>query len=107
MADYDPLWGCTGFEWDEHNAEKNWLKHRVSPEECEEVFFNLPLVVAEVTGHSAQESRYYCLGQTGYGRLLFMVFTVRGDSIRIISARDMSRKERNVYLSHEEKEENT
>jgi len=107
MADYDFLRECTGFEWDKHNAEKNWLKHRVSPEECEEVFFNRPLVVAEDTSHSEQERRYYCLGQTGYGRLLFMVFTVRGDLIRIISARDMSRKERNVYLSHEKKKEDT
>jgi len=107
MADFDLLWGCTGFEWDTHNAEKNWRKHRVSPEECEEVFFNRPLVVAEDTGRSGQEPRYYCLGQTGYGRFLFMVFTVRGDLIRIISARDMSRKERNVYLSHEEEKEDT
>jgi len=107
MADNDFLSGCTGFEWDEHNAEKNWLKHQVSPEECEEVFFNRPLVVAEDTGHSEKENRYYCLGQTNYGRLLFMVFTIRGDLIRIISARDMNRKERNVYLSHEEKEEDT
>ncbi len=105
MAHYDLLWGCTGFEWDEHNAEKNWLKHHVSPEECEEVFFNLPLIVAEDTGHSEQECRYYCLGQTSRSRFLFIVFTVRGNLIRIISARDMSRKERNVYLSHEEEED--
>jgi uncharacterized DUF497 family protein len=107
MADFDLLSCCTRFEWDEHNAEKNWLTHQVSPEECEEVFFNRPLVVAEDTGHSEKESRYYCIGQSNYGRLLFIVFTIRGELIRGISARGMSRKERNVYLSHEEKEENT
>jgi uncharacterized DUF497 family protein len=107
MADYDVLRDCTGFEWDKHNAEKNWLKHQVLPEECEGVFFNRPLVVAEDADHSEQESRYYCLGQTNQARFLFMVFTVRENLIRIISARDMSRKERNVYLSHEETEENT
>lgn len=98
----EPLTGCTGFEWDQDNAEKNWRKHRVLPEECEQVFFNRPLVVTEDTGHSENESRYYSLGQSDTSRLLFVVFTVRGELIRVISARDMSRKERAVYLSYEE-----
>lgn len=106
MAD-DLLADCAGFEWDEHNTDKNWRKHRVSPEECEEVFFNRPLVVRGDTEQSKREPRYYSLGQTDSGRLLFVVFTVRGHLVRVISARDMSRKERAVYLSHEEKEENT
>ncbi len=96
---------CTGFEWDRHNAEKNWQKHRVTPSECEQIFFNRPLVVADDVKHSKKENRFYALGHTDAGRLLFVVFTVRRDKIRVISARDMNRKERKVYESHEE--ENT
>ncbi|HDH04333.1 MAG TPA: BrnT family toxin [Nitrospirae bacterium] len=99
------LFDCTGFEWDKHNSEKIWLKHNVSPSESEQVFFNLPLVGADVEKHSARENRHYALGHTDLNRQLFVVFTVRANKIRIISARDMSRKERKVYKSHEK--ENT
>ena len=81
------------FEWDEGNKDKNWDKHRVSNAECEEVFFNLPLLMQHDAGHSQQEMRYFALGQTHGGRLLFLSFTVRQNKIRIISARPMSRKE--------------
>lgn len=97
----DLLLKCTGFEWDEHNAEKNWQKHRVTPSECEELFFNRPLAVADDVMHSGQENRFYALGHTDGGRMLFVVFTVRRSFIRVISARDMNRKERHVYQSHE------
>ncbi len=88
---------CTGFEWDEGNADKNWIAHRVSRTECEQVFFHRPLVIVEDEKHSQQESRYYTLGQTDTGRRLFIVFTIRGTLVRVISARDMSRRERRVY----------
>ena len=97
MDDLERLWGCEGFEWDEFNAGKIWERHRVSPSECEQVFFNRPLVVQENRGHSERENRYYALGHTDSGRKLFVVFTVRKKLIRVISARDMSRKERKVY----------
>ncbi|MBI5599279.1 MAG: BrnT family toxin [Deltaproteobacteria bacterium] len=103
MADEsDVLSGCTGFEWDEHNTEKNWQRHRVTPSECEEIFFNRPLVVTDDIKHSEKENRFYALGNTDAGRPLFAVFTVRGGNIRVISARDMNRKERMAYESHEE-----
>lgn len=103
MADkFDILLRCTSFEWDKHNSEKNWLKHRVSASECEEVFFNRPLVVGDDTKHLQSECRFYSLGHTDAGRLLFVVFTVRSDRIRVISARDMNRKERKGYKSHAE-----
>jgi uncharacterized DUF497 family protein len=86
-----------GFEWDEGNRAKNWEKHRVSPAECEQVFFNEPLLLFPDTAHSQHEPRYYILGHTNAGRRLFVVFTVRGNLIRVISARDMSRKERKLY----------
>ncbi|HYM10010.1 MAG TPA: BrnT family toxin [Bryobacterales bacterium] len=98
MDDLGPLLECGEFEWDAHNAEKIWRKHRVAPRECEEVFLNVPLIVADEE-HSHTEQRFYALGQTDSGRLLFVVFTIRGNLIRVISARDMSRKERGVYLS--------
>ncbi len=88
--------GIKGFEWDEWNVQKNWEKHKVRPEECEEAFFNRALVAFDEK-HSQEEDRYYLLGETNSGRKLFIVFTIRGDKIRIISARDMSRKERKVY----------
>ena len=88
---------CRGFDWDEWNAEKIWSKHQVSRAECEQVLFNQPLVVGEDPEHSKEEMRYFVLGQTDKGRELFMVFTARDDLIRVITARDMSRKERRIY----------
>lgn len=88
---------CQGFEWDEGNAEKNWEKHRVTRGECEQVFFYRPLVLGEDTAHSRAEPRYYALGITDAGRALFIVFTIRGDRIRVISARDMNRREQRIF----------
>ncbi len=87
----------TGFEWDKGNQGKSWVRHRVSDEECEEVFFNLPVVVAPDAAHSERESRHYLLGRTNKGRPLFIVFTPRGEKIRVISARAMTRRERRAY----------
>jgi uncharacterized DUF497 family protein len=95
---------ATAFEWDAGNAEKNWLRHRVSQQESEQVFFNRPLVVAEDRLHSRGELRHYALGRTDAGRLLFVVFTLRGERMRIISARDMTRRERKEYESAQAKE---
>ncbi len=89
----DPLDSCVGFDWDEANAQKNWERHAVTPEEAEDVFFHEPLVVRSDVRHSRREKRYYALGQTSRGRLLFVAFTVRRHSIRVISVRDMTRRE--------------
>jgi hypothetical protein len=94
---------CTGFDWDEGNREKNWIRHRVSMAECEQVFLNLPFVVAPDETHSDVEPRYYVLGRTDAGRRLFVVATIRGTSIRVTSARDMSRRERKEYNNAEER----
>ena len=91
----------TGFDWNADNRGKN-AKHRVSDDECEEVFFNLPLLLGPDEAHSKQEDRYYVLGQTNVGRRLFIAFTMRGTQIRVISARDMTRKERRAYNEAEE-----
>ena len=86
------------FEWDQGNLEKNWLKHGVSPIECEQVFFNQSFIAPDVK-HSEQEDRFFALGRTDLDRYLFLVFTLRRHKIRIISARNMNRKERKIYGS--------
>ena len=86
-----------GFEWDQGNLTKNWDRHLVTSAECEEVFLNLPLLLADDVKHSTDEGRHYALGQTNSGRLLFIAFTMRGTRIRVISARPMSGKERQIY----------
>ena len=100
----DPLTrlkSCTGFDWDIYNSKKIWVKHRVDRVETEEVFSNEPVIVAEDIKHSEKEPRFYALGHTDDNRRLFVVFTIRGRLVRVISARDMSRKERKVYDAEE------
>jgi uncharacterized DUF497 family protein len=94
LVDFSRL---TGFEWDEGNRDKNWKLHQVASSEAEEVFFNSPLLVYPDPDHSESEDRFYVLGRTGGDRRVFVVFTVRENKIRVISARDMSKKERKIY----------
>ena len=89
----DRLRGCTGFQWDDGNATKNWESHDVSQPECEQVLFSQPLVLRRDKRHSNLETRYYALGRTDADRLLFVCFTVRGELIRVVSARDMTPNE--------------
>ncbi len=103
MSQRDPLFDCIGFEWDEANQGKNWQKHRVAFWECEQVFFNQPLVVKSDASHSSHEKRYYALGQSDAERRLFVAFTLRHKRIQMISTRDMTKKESNVYQRHEKK----
>ena len=88
----------TGFDWDDGNARKN-DKHGVGQAQAEEIFFNQPLLMLDDLLHREQEARYHALGKTLDGRLLHVTFTLRGGGtlIRVISARDMHRKERSVY----------
>jgi len=88
---------CTGFEWDEGNADKNWTMHQVSRSEAEQAFFNRPILVAPDIKRSHKEPRYAALGRTSTDRRLTIVFTVRGTLVRVISVRDMSRRERRIY----------
>ena len=94
--------GIAGFQWDVGNLSKNWEKHQVSSAECEEIFFNQPLILADDKKHSRTEKRHFALGKTNGGRRLFVVFTIRKDTIRVISARDMSNKEKTIYEKREE-----
>jgi uncharacterized protein len=95
MLDIDSI---VGFDWDPGNARKN-EKHGVSTAEAEQVFFNAPLLMLEDAMHSQGETRFHALGRANDGRLLHISLTLRrtGELIRVISARDMRRKERTVY----------
>jgi uncharacterized protein len=88
-----------GFDWDEGNSRKSADKHDVSQAEAESIFFNDPLILVEDSRHSDKEHRFNALGKTSQNRLLHVTFTLRqnGTMIRVISARDMHRRERRLY----------
>lgn len=88
----------TDFDWDKGNIRKN-DKHGVSMAESEQVFFNQPLLLLGDMKHSEVEHRFHALGKTDEGRTLHITFTLRnsGEKIRVISARDMHKKERTIY----------
>lgn len=92
------LAAAEGFDWDDGNARKNLDKHGVSQAEAEQVFASEPLLADDVK-HSQAEPRFQALGKTIEGRFLHITFTLRGSdkNIRVISARDMNRKERAIY----------
>ena len=96
MTDLDQI---TGFEWDDGNSRKSADKHDVSQAEAESIFFNDPLIVVEDLKHSETERRFHALGRTAQDRLLHITFALRqnGTMVRVISTRDMHRKERKVY----------
>ena len=89
----------SGFEWDKGNARKSVDKHGVNQSEAEQVFFNQPLLVLEDSRHSQEERLFHALGMTDDARKLHIAFTLRDANslIRVISARDMHRKERVIY----------
>ncbi|MBI2427099.1 MAG: BrnT family toxin [Candidatus Kerfeldbacteria bacterium] len=88
--------GQQEFEWDSGNSQKNVVKHGVTNEECEEVFFDPQKKILRDVLHSHKEKRYLLLGKTKHHRALFVVFTLRKSKIRVISARDLNKKERQL-----------
>ena len=86
-----------GFEWDEGNREKSWIKHKISAQEAQQVFFDEHKIVYKDVPHSVAEDRYIVLGQTESAQILFVVYTLRGEKVRIISARPANRKEVLLY----------
>lgn len=95
-VEFDPSRYC-GFQWDSGNDQKNLHKHGVSCEEAQQIFLNQPLIVGDDEKHSRHEPRYRALGMANHGRLLYVTFTLRGNLVRIISARSMHRRERSFY----------
>lgn len=96
MIDFNKI---IGFNWDVGNERKNADKHSVDKYEAEQVFFNKPMLILEDRKHSIKEPRFHALGRSNDKRLLHVTFTLRNDDslIRVISARDMHRKERKIY----------
>ena len=94
MTDYDRY---LEFEWDKGNIDKSFLKHKISPNQAEEMFFDEDLKILKDIKHSQKEKRLIALGKTFSNIKLFVVFTVRRQKIRIISARPMDKKERSYY----------
>ena len=88
--------GLKGFEWDAGNWKKSEAAHGVAATEAEEALLSDPMCHVDER-HSDAEHRYVALGRTQEGRRLFVAFAVRGNRVRIISARPMSRKERLMY----------
>lgn len=91
------------FDWDKHNIE-HIRKHNLEPGECEQVFFNIPIVLKPDLIHSRTEQRHFALGRTNGYRILVVVFTIRKEQIRVITARDANKKER---ISYEKTQKNS
>lgn len=88
------------FIWDKGNKDKNLIKHGVTNDEAEQVFFDLDKqeYPSPSSKHSIKEIRKIVVGKTKKGRLLFVVYTVKNNAVRIISARDLNkRKEADLY----------
>ena len=94
MLDLNKL---TEFEWDKGNIDKSFKKHNISPNEAEEIFLDKNLKILRDIRHSQKEERFIALGITINGTKLFIVYTVRGGKIRIISSRPMNKKQKNYY----------
>lgn len=89
--------GIIEFDWDKGNKDKNLELHNVSDEECEEAFFDPKKKILKDILHSTEEERHILIGKTKLKRILFLVFTIRRNRIRIISARDLNKKEKHLY----------
>lgn len=87
-----------GFDWDLGNIDKNLFKHKVTNQECEEAFLDLNAFVTADVFHSTVEPRYQLLARNKK-RYLTIYFTHRKNKIRVISARDMNKKEKKQYES--------
>ncbi len=87
----------TGFEWDKGNIDKSYEKHNITPNEAEEVFIDENIRFQDDVDHSQREERFTAIGKTSQKHVLFIVFTLRGTKIRIISARGANIKERREY----------
>lgn len=84
------------FGYDPQKAQTNWQKHCVSFAEAELVFFD-PLAIHDIDPDSIGEERFIAMGRGNSGRLLVVVYTMRNDEIRLISARRATRQEAKVY----------
>jgi uncharacterized DUF497 family protein len=92
----DHLAGVTGYDWDNANIS-HIAKHHVTPDEAEDVFFDEQNVLDDDVRHLSAEERFIIIDKTQKGRLLYQIFTRRGDKIRVISSRDINKKEVRLF----------
>lgn len=85
------------FDWDENKADSNLSKHGIHFEEAKTIFDDPLYVDFYDPDHSDEEERYLMIGESSRGRLLIVSYTGKGDSIRLISAREVTRSEREAY----------
>ncbi len=85
------------FEWDDTKAESNLRKHGVSFDEAVTVFGSIATLTIYDAGHSGSEDRFMDIGPSVTGRILVVVYTERGDRIRIIGCRKATHAERRQY----------
>ena len=86
-----------GFDWNDANVYKNEEKHGLNYKKIEEIFFNEPLIVVEDFLHSEDECRCVAFGRDDNNSKIMAVFAVRASHIRVISAREMTKKEKKFY----------
>ncbi|MDX6289229.1 MAG: uncharacterized protein QOH42_1028 [Blastocatellia bacterium] len=89
--------GLLEFEWDSKKAASNLRKHGISFEEAASVFSDVLASVYQDPDHSAREQRYLTIGTSEQGRLLHIAYADRGERIRIINARKVTKMERDLY----------
>ncbi len=94
------------FDWDDGNINKNFIAHDVSHFECEEIFFNIPIFIQQDLKHQRDEKRFFALGKTDLHRYLFVSFTMRNSGLRVISARDMNKREVRIYEQSKKRNSN-
>src|SRR3989344_1042955 len=87
----------TSFDWDKGNIDKNYQKHGNTPNEAEEVFIDRNVGIERDIKHQETEERYIAIGMTLNEKLLFVVFTIRNNMVRVISSRKANKKERRLY----------
>jgi len=85
------------FEWDSKKDASNLRKHGVLFEEAASVFNDVLATVYEDPDHSVREQRYLTIGTSNRGRLLHIAYADRGERIRIINARKVTKTERDLY----------
>lgn len=85
------------FEWDPRKAAHNSAKHGVSFEEAKTVFDDDLFLVFSDPDHSLEEQRFLIVGRSRQARLLVVVYTERAEVVRLISAREATRRERRTY----------
>lgn len=93
-----------GFQWDKWNIDKSHEKHKITANESEEIFLDENLQVVKDVKHSQKEARFIAIGKTSENKTLFVVFTLKKNKVRIISARKANKKERS---KHEKAQKNT